>query len=135
MARQTVNLQTQISKLNPGFWDCPEPCSSLYEDGEARCDLPDFCSSCEVRKQLEFFEGAARHEISRRFPDGCEFSFDRLSSDVARVQRIDKRMKGKGYPRNCDELTATLLDILRAEEYRPTRIHYWELAQKKPRDK
>ena len=84
---------------------------------------------------MRFFEESARAEIERRFPDGCEWDFDHLSADVARVQRIDKRMKGKGYPRNCDELTATLLDILRAEEYRPTRIYYWELAQKKPGDK
>ncbi len=97
--------------------------------------MPDFCSECDVRRQLEFFEASARGELERRFPDGCEWGFDALSADVARVQRIDRSVRGKGYPKNCDALTGRLLDILRGEEWRPVRIARWQADQKKTGDK
>jgi hypothetical protein len=84
---------------------------------------------------LKFFEESARAELRRRFPDGCAWTFETLSADVARVQRIDKDVRGKGYPRKCGELEARLLDILRSEEYRPLRIMRWEDAQKREREK
>lgn len=126
-----MTLQEQLRKLNPSFDDCPAPCAIRYEEGEQPTDLPDLCERCDVRAQIGFYEAHAREEIERRFPEGCEWSFQTLEADVTRVQRIDRQVRGKGYPRGCDELTARLLDIMRREEYRPLRIMRWESEQKR----
>lgn len=130
MAREMVNLQEQLRKLHPANDDCPSPCRFRYEERQQPTDLPDFCQQCEVRKQIEFYEEAFELEVARRFPEGIRWSFDSLSADVVRVKRIDKQLRGKGYPRGCDLLTAQLLDILRSEDYRPLRIMRWEADQK-----
>jgi hypothetical protein len=128
-----VTYQEQLRKLNPGYDDCPSPCFQKQDIGES-VDLPDLCETCDVRIQFRFFEGAAREEINRRFPGGCEWSFDSLYEDVMRVMRIDAGLKGKGYPRGCDALTAACLRIWRREEWRPLRIARWERAQKVTND-
>jgi hypothetical protein len=135
MMRETIQLQEQLRKLHPSFDDCPAPCSKRYEEGERETDLPDFCEGCEVRTQLGFYEESARAELERRFPDGCEWTFETLSADVRRVRKLDQSVRGRGYPKRCTELEAQLLDILRSEEQRPTRIFYWQLAQKKDGEK
>jgi hypothetical protein len=124
-----VVYQEQLQKLNPGFDDCPEPCFQQQDEG-CTVDLSDLCETCEVRIQFRFFAEAARHELSLHFPGGCEWSFDSLYADVVKVMRIDGQLKGKGFPRDCDALTAAALRIWRSEEWRPMRIARWERAQK-----
>lgn len=95
-------------------------------------DLSDLCETCDVRMQFKFFESAARHELNLHFSDGFEWSFDSLYNDVVRVMRVDSQMRGKGYPKGCDALTAQCLKIWRSEEWRPLRISRWERAQTRP---
>ena len=129
-----MTLSEQLRKLNPGCDDCPQPCWRREERRVEPTDLLDFCDECDVRKQLEFYEESAKFELERRFPEGCEWSFESLSSDVTRVQRVDRSVRGKGYPRGVDQLTLACLDILRREEWRPVRIARWEADQKTPRE-
>jgi hypothetical protein len=127
MAREVVNFQEFLAKLHPSLDDCPSPCALTIDDERPK-DLADFCESCEVRAQFEFFEEAARRELSRRFAEGeCEWSFAELYEDVLEALRLARR---KGHPRGCDALTAKLIDICRREQRRPERIRSWELSQK-----
>jgi hypothetical protein len=128
--REMVNLQEQLRKLAPQFDDCSSPCARLYEEGARDTDLESLCETCDVRYQLKFFEESARNELARRFPDGCPWTFETLSDDVLSVQKLNKQVRGRGYPRGCTELEARLLDILRSEEWRPVRIMRWEAEQK-----
>lgn len=125
-----VTLEEQLRKLNPANDDCPSPCRIRYEERTTPTDLVDFCEQCEVRKQIGFFEQAFVAEVELRFPEGLQWSLDTLTRDVQRVRRIDRKLRGKGYPRNCDEFTAQLLEIVRAEDLRPVRIMRWESEQR-----
>ena len=125
-----VTLEEQLRAIHPANDDCPSPCRLRYEERITPTDLPDFCQQCEVRKQIFFFEQAFVAEVELRFPEGLQWSLDDLTRDVQRVRRIDRRQRGRGYPRGCDELTAQLLEIIRSEDYRPVRIMRWEADQK-----
>ena len=58
------------------------------------------------------------------------WSFGSLYDDVLHVMRVNRELRGKGYPAGCDVLTARCLDILRREQNRPDRIEAWEWKQK-----
>jgi hypothetical protein len=130
MTREVVNYRQQLAKLSPGFDDCPAPCQRTIES-ETPDYLTDFCETCDVRFQWGFFKQSFEYEINRAFPDGCAWDFDLLFADVSYVMS-ENQQKPRGYPRNCDVKLARCLDIVRVEEFRPRRIHYWELQQKKP---
>lgn len=133
IARELVTYQQQLRKLQPDFDDCPEPCQKDQKD------LPEWCQGCEVKQQWEFFREGFERAIEKRFEgEACGWTFEQLYSDLRKVQKADRDVKGKGYPRGCDVLKARCLDILRSEEYRPRRIQNWELEQKlknKPNDR
>lgn len=123
-------LQGFLNDLEPGFDDCPAPCKFAEDEGET-VDLPDFCSRCDVRVQLGFFERETKADLARRFNvEPCAWSFPELYEDVRRLVRLDAALRGRGYPRGCDVLTAVGLDILRRERMRPRRIELWQLKQK-----
>jgi hypothetical protein len=126
--RALVNFLHFLRQLEPRFDDCPEPCARSEDDQ----DLPDFCNECEVRAQWNFFRQEFDEQIARRFAgEKIGWSFDSLYADVNRIRRVDASVRGKGYPRGCDVLTARCLDLWRSEEWRPSRIKLWELDQKK----
>lgn len=123
----------RLRKLRPDFDDCPEPCAQAEEQGET-IYLPDFCATCEVKKQFDFFRAGLESELEKHFAGAeIEFSFQSLVADVNRVRRMDRAVRGKGYPRGADALTVDCLDLLRNEEYRPSRIARWEFEQR-PKD-
>jgi hypothetical protein len=84
-----------------------------------------------VRKQFGYFRDGLESDLRKHF-DGEEipWSFQSLVSDVNRVRRIDRELRGEGYPEQADALTVKCLDILRSEELRPLRIARWELDQR-----
>jgi len=126
-----VNYHDQLRKLQPDFDDCPEPCAQKRAEADEIVYMPDFCATCEVRKQFDFFRDGLAAELKQHFA-GVQlgWSLNSLVSDVTRVRRVDRELRGKGYPKHCDALTAECLDILRAEELRPLRIARWELDQR-----
>lgn len=124
-----MTLQGFLNDLEPGFDDCPAPCKFKEDEGET-VDLPDFCSRCDVRRQLDYFRAGSESDLARRFKGSCVWSFNELYEDVRRLVKIDAALRGRGYPRGCDVLTATGLDILRREQMRPRRIELWQLKQK-----
>lgn len=131
MARQVVSLQVFLGQLHPSYDDCPGPCALTIDD-ERPLDLPDYCAECDVRRQLDFFEEAARDELRRRFrPGECQWSFEGLSADVFEAMRRARGLRRGAYPRGCDALTARLLDVLRREQDRPRRVADWEWWQKR----
>ena len=109
----------------------------MSEDEGETIDLPDLCSRCEVRKQFNFFVDATNQDLARRFEgERLAWSFESLYDDALRLMKLDRRLKGRGYPRGCTALEARCLDILRREQNRPRRIELWELKQraKNPRN-
>ncbi len=100
-------------------------------DDERPRDLPRYCDECDAKRQLDFFEEAAKNELRRRFEEGeCEWSFDELYSDVSYAMRVGAKTNGRTYPRGCSARLARVIDIARHEERRPERIRLWELEQK-----
>jgi hypothetical protein len=125
-----VNYQQFLSDLTPDFDDCPAPCKFARDEGRT-IDLPDLCEPCEVRIQFNFFTEAARAELALRFGDEPQaWSFASLYDDVLYLMKLDRQLRGKGYPRGCGALRARALDVLRREQNRPRRIDLWELKQK-----
>lgn len=124
-----VVLQRFLNDLEPGFDDCPAPCKFAEDEGET-VDLPDFCSRCDVRRQLGFFEKETRQELARRFKgESPAWSFASLHDDALWLSKLDATLRGRGYPRGCDVLTAKSLDVLRREQMRPRRVELWTLKQ------
>jgi len=114
----------------PDFDDCPAPCKLARDAGET-VDLPDLCGTCEVRKQFHYFKEATKTELALRFKDeACPWSFESLYDDVLYLMKLDRRLKGQGYPEGCDALRARCLDIFRREQHRPQRIEVWEMKQR-----
>jgi len=128
-----VNLQTFLRKLHPAFDDCPNPCALTVDEDRPR-DLRDYCQTCEVRQQLDFYEGAAKAELARRFEPGeCAWTFAELDHGVTQVMGVAARQR-RGYPRGCSAIEARCLDTVRREQQRPARIADWEASQKVHRD-
>jgi hypothetical protein len=129
VARQAVTLQGLLPTLHPSYDDCPTPCALTAEDERPR-DLPAYCGQCDVAKQLEFFESAARHELARRFEEGeCLWSFEQLERDVFEAMRLARLFDH--YPPDVEALTARAIDVVRREQGRPDRVRAWERAQKR----
>lgn len=125
-----VTYLEHLRKLQPNFDDCPEPCAQAEERDET-VYLPDYCATCEVRMQFSFFRAGLESDLRRHFAgEEIPWSFQSLVSDVNRVRRIDRELRGEGYLEQADALTVKCLDILRSEELRPLRIARWELDQK-----
>jgi hypothetical protein len=127
-----VVYQEQLAKLRPSFDDCPKPCAQSAEEGRP-ADLPEICAACEVGVQWKYFREAVEFELEQRCR-GEGRTFDSLLSDVLELSGINESVRGRGYPKNVDALTARCLEILRREDKRPRRIYLWELSQKRTKE-
>jgi hypothetical protein len=108
----------------------PRQCKLARDAGET-VDLLDLCEPCEVRIQFNYFTEAAQDELALRFPaEPPAWSFASLYDDVVYLMKLDRVLRGRGYPRGCDVLTARCLDVLRREQNRPRRIELWEMKQR-----
>ncbi|MDQ3649695.1 MAG: hypothetical protein M3458_05320 [Acidobacteriota bacterium] len=113
-----------LQKLNPQYDDCPLVCPR--EDDAERND---YCETCEAGAQWRAFVESATGKLEKQGVDG--YTFDSLYADTVRVMNINGTLYKGTYPADCTALTAKLLDIVRAEIYRPTRIFYWQLEQER----
>lgn len=125
-----MTFQGFLLKLAPQYDDCPRPCALTVDDERPR-DLPDLCSTCDVRVQERFMRRSAERELARRFREGeCRWSFEELYADVLRVMALAHRAKRNSYPRRVEVFDLALIDCVRREERRPERIRAWERSQK-----
>ena len=107
--------------LDPKFDDCPGDCPLTGEQ-----DRTEWCEGCEHRPQWDMFAEDFENERLRRFEgEAIDWSFDNLYGRYLEIADENERVRGKGYPRGCDLVTARLLDIFRAEQRRPNRIRTW----------
>ncbi|MGI8997543.1 MAG: hypothetical protein ACR2GW_12835 [Pyrinomonadaceae bacterium] len=90
-----------------------------------------------MRESYEGFREDAIEEIEKRCASVFkEWSFDLIYSDVIQAFNLDDKVRGKGYPRGCSALAASLINIVRAARYQMRRVDDWNRQQQmKARDR
>lgn len=123
MAREHLELLTNLRNLHPGYDECPRICQLSKEKRKS------YCGDCQVKRNEELF----REDCTEQFKlvEGAEkYEFDSVLGDFYNISSLEAAAPANTFSPDWTVLTAHLVSIIRGERNRLDRIRDYNERKK-----